>query len=196
MKLFFDLRLTFQMLRACVLITMAWALTACGGSGGGGLAPAAPSATTAAPSFTTQPVSTTIIFGKSSQFIAATSGTPAPTLQWQVSTDSGASWNNSVGETGATLNIVLPPLANSGWQYRAVASNSAGTVSSHAATVTVQAVVPRFAYAANASDNTVSVFSVDAGTGQLRHNGYVAAGTIPVSVTVDPLGKFAYVANH
>ena len=36
---------------------------------------------------------------------------------------------------------------------------------------------------------------MNAATGQLRHNGYVAAGTNPVSVTVDPSGKFAYVAN-
>jgi len=36
---------------------------------------------------------------------------------------------------------------------------------------------------------------VNATTGQLRHNGYVAAGIQPSSVTVDPSGKFAYVAN-
>jgi len=55
--------------------------------------------------------------------------------------------------------------------------------------------VPRFAYVANFSDNTVSIYTVNAATGQLRHNGYVAAGTNPSSVTVDPSGKFAYVTN-
>src|SRR5882762_891761 len=39
------------------------------------------------------------------------------------------------------------------------------------------------------------MYIVDATTGQLRHNGYVAAGTIPVSVTVDPFDRFTYVAN-
>jgi 6-phosphogluconolactonase (cycloisomerase 2 family) len=54
---------------------------------------------------------------------------------------------------------------------------------------------PRFAYVANISSNTVSVYTVNATTGQLRNNGYVLAGTNPESVTVDPSGRFAYVAN-
>ena len=58
------------------------------------------------------------------------------------------------------------------------------------------AVYPRFAYVANQGDNTVSIYAVDATTGRLRANGYVAAGATPVFVTVDPSGKFAYVATH
>ena len=56
--------------------------------------------------------------------------------------------------------------------------------------------VPRFAYAANSGDNTVSIYTVNADTGKLRHNGYALTGTSPQSVTVDPSGKFAYVANY
>ena len=56
--------------------------------------------------------------------------------------------------------------------------------------------VPRFAYVANQSDNTISMYTVNATTGQLRHNGYVLAGTGPSSVSVDRMGKFAYVANQ
>ena len=55
--------------------------------------------------------------------------------------------------------------------------------------------VPRFAYLANYNDNTVSIYTVNAITGQLRANGYVMAGNRPISVTVDPSGQFAYVAN-
>jgi 6-phosphogluconolactonase (cycloisomerase 2 family) len=55
--------------------------------------------------------------------------------------------------------------------------------------------VPRFAYVANNTDNSVSIYAVNASTGQLRHNGYVATEVAPRSVTVDPTGKFAYVAN-
>ena len=55
--------------------------------------------------------------------------------------------------------------------------------------------VPRFAYVANSNDNTVSIYTVNASTGQLRANGYVAAGTQPSAIAVDPSGKFAYVAN-
>ena len=64
-----------------------------------------------------------------------------------------------------------------------------------AATPIVNAIVPRFAYVANISEQTVSIYTVNATTGQLRHNGDAATGTNPVSVKVDPFGKFAYVAN-
>jgi DNA-binding beta-propeller fold protein YncE len=57
------------------------------------------------------------------------------------------------------------------------------------------AIVPRFAYVANLNDGTLSAFTVNAATGQLRHNGYVLAGVNPSSVTVDPAGKFVYTAN-
>ena len=56
-------------------------------------------------------------------------------------------------------------------------------------------IVPKFAYVANSNSNTVSMYTVDSSTGNLRHNGYVAAGTNPQSVTVDSSGQFAYVAN-
>ncbi|MBU1425678.1 MAG: lactonase family protein [Gammaproteobacteria bacterium] len=49
---------------------------------------------------------------------------------------------------------------------------------------------------ANSGDNAISIYSVDAASGQLRHSGYVLAGAAPQSVTVDPFGKFAYVANN
>ena len=56
--------------------------------------------------------------------------------------------------------------------------------------------VPRFAYVVNQNDDTVSIYTVNAETGQLRHNGYVATGGGPSSVSVDPSGRFAYVANN
>ena len=78
--------------------------------------------------------------------------------------------------------------------------NGSGTVAgANVTNVVVSCVtspVPRFAYVANPRDNTVSFYTVNAATGQLRHNGYIAAGTYPISVTVDPAGKFAYVVNQ
>lgn len=55
--------------------------------------------------------------------------------------------------------------------------------------------ISRFAYVANFNDGTVSSYVVDAATGQLRHNGYVPAGTNPHSVAVHPSGNFVYVSN-
>jgi len=91
------------------------------------------------PIFTTHPASVSITEGQNTQFSVVVSGTPPPTLQWQLSTDSGSSWNNIVGETGTTFAVTAPALANNGRQFRAVASNSAGTVNSNAATLTINA---------------------------------------------------------
>lgn len=55
--------------------------------------------------------------------------------------------------------------------------------------------VPRFAFTANFNDNTVSSYTVNPTTGQLRHNGFVAAGSQPYSVAAHPSGKFVYVTN-
>jgi 6-phosphogluconolactonase len=45
------------------------------------------------------------------------------------------------------------------------------------------------------SAGSVSMYTIDATTGALASNGTIAAGAGPVSVVVDPSGKFAYVAN-
>ncbi|MDO8990766.1 MAG: beta-propeller fold lactonase family protein [Sideroxyarcus sp.] len=77
-------------------------------------------------------------------------------------------------------------------------TNGSGTVTgANIGGVVVNCVTPspRFAYVANSSDNTVSIYTVNAATGQLRHNGYAMTGASPHSVTVDPSGRFAYVAN-
>src|SRR5690348_15242045 len=53
-----------------------------------------------------------------------------------------------------------------------------------------------FAYVANKGSNNVSAFTIDPRTGALTAVGSpAAAGTSPLSVAVDPTGKFAYVAN-
>jgi len=49
---------------------------------------------------------------------------------------------------------------------------------------------------ANQASGDVSMYSIDAGTGVLTSLGKIAAGTDPVSVTVDSSGRFLYVANQ
>jgi hypothetical protein len=74
--------------------------------------------------------------------VAAT-GSPAPTLQWQVSTNGGAAWANVsnggvyAGATSATLSITGATTAMSGYQYRSVATSAAGTATTNAVTLTV-----------------------------------------------------------
>ncbi len=74
-----------------------------------------------------------------------------------------------------------------------------GTVGgANVTTVAVNCVTlsPRFAYVTNLNDASVSIYTVNATSGQLRYTGYIGAGTKPISVAVDPLGKFVYVANN
>lgn len=92
-----------------------------------------------APAFTTQPANLSLTVGQNGQFVVAVSGSPAPTLDWQVSVNNGP-WF-SFGVTTPIYDVFGPTLADSGRQYRAVASNSAGTVNSNTATLTVNAPV-------------------------------------------------------
>jgi 6-phosphogluconolactonase (cycloisomerase 2 family) len=55
--------------------------------------------------------------------------------------------------------------------------------------------VPRFAYVADGDNGTVSVYAVDATSGQLRHRGYALAGTSPVFVAIHPNDRFVYAVN-
>ena len=60
----------------------------------------------------------------------------------------------------------------------------------------VPANLPRFAFVANFDDASVSSYAVDNASGRLKYIGKAAAGSNPRSVTVDPSGRFAYVANQ
>jgi hypothetical protein len=103
-------------------------------------------AATVPPAFIMQPQNKRVTAGQTAAFSAAASGNPSPSLQWQKSTDSGATWTNIVGGTAATYTTALTVLADNGTQFRCVATNSAGTVNSNAATLTVTAasVLPSF----------------------------------------------------
>jgi hypothetical protein len=93
-------------------------------------------------SMTTQPTADTITYGDNASFTAAASGNPAPTVQWQKSTNNGTTWTNISGATSTTLSLTKPLVADSGSQYRAVFSNTCGsgsTATSDAATLTVNA---------------------------------------------------------
>ena len=79
--------------------------------------------------------------GASATFTAAASGSPAPTVQWQVSTNGGASFGNDTADAGATtgtLTVAATTTARSGYEYRAVFTNSVGSVTSSPATLTVK----------------------------------------------------------
>src|SRR6266852_999651 len=101
----------------------------------------------------------------------------------------------SVGETGNVFMYTINGTTG--------ALTSIGTIAAGIDPASV-AVDPsgRFAYVANAElfggiggTGNVSMYTIDVTTGALTSIGTIAAGSNPVSVAVDPSGKFAYVAN-
>jgi Regulator of chromosome condensation (RCC1) repeat/Immunoglobulin I-set domain len=91
----------------------------------------------ALPVVTQQPAGATIEVGESAVFEATASGFPAPSVQWEISTDGGGTWSAVAGATTGQLTTENATAAESGHQYRAVFSNAAGSTSSSAATLTV-----------------------------------------------------------
>jgi 6-phosphogluconolactonase (cycloisomerase 2 family) len=75
---------------------------------------------------------------------------------------------------------------------RCVATNNRGSIANTAITTTVTCVtqVPRFAYSVDNFNSTLSIYGVDASTGQLRPRGYVLTGSNPTMAISDPTQKF------
>jgi len=74
--------------------------------------------------------------GEQATFAPKITGT-ATTIQWQISTNTGATWQTISGQTGPSLTIGPVSSADSGHMFRVIASNSLGTVTSNAATLSI-----------------------------------------------------------
>ncbi len=96
-----------------------------------------------APTITTHPGNTNVSEGGTVSIGVAVSASPAPTMQWQRSTDGGANYTNLAndatfsGTTTSTLTITAATLAMTGQRFRAVATNAGGTITSNGATLSV-----------------------------------------------------------
>lgn len=89
------------------------------------------------PVVTSEPANATACEGTIVSFVAAAAGTPTPAISWEVSTNAGVTWTSVAGETTGTLSISSVSASQNGNQYRAVFSNTCGTVMSNAATLNV-----------------------------------------------------------
>ena len=96
----------------------------------------------------------------------------------------GLSFDTTTGEITGT-----PTTVTAVADYTVTATNTGG-ITDVIVSIAVDLPSPRFAYVTNAGGN-ISIYSVDAITGQLRSRGYTNAGGD--SLTIDPSGKFAYV---
>jgi hypothetical protein len=104
------------------------------------------------PVVTTNPSDQTVNAGQTATFTAAASGQPAPTVQWQVSTDGGATFSDISGATADTYSFTAAADQN-GDEYCAVFTNSVGSATSSAATMTVDSAP---VVTTNPSDQTVA----------------------------------------
>jgi subtilase family serine protease len=89
-----------------------------------------------APAITTQPSSQTITVGNSVTFIAAATGTPTPTAQWEDSTNGGTSYTAISGATSTTYTFATT-FSQNDYLYKAVFTNDQGSTATNAATLTV-----------------------------------------------------------
>ena len=88
------------------------------------------------PGISLQPMAQTVCSGATATFNASATGNPTPTVQWQVSTDGGATFTNLAGATSTTLTFTSAASQNNN-QYRAVFTNTAGSSNTNAALLTV-----------------------------------------------------------
>ena len=138
--------------------------------------------TNAAPTITTQPISRTVAAGSPASFTTVVTGFPTPTLQW---------FKNSVAVPGATtelLTFASAALADAG-TYTLVATNSQGSATSNAATLTVTGTAPvvitqpaSVAQPAGAGA-ALAIVATGSPTYQWRKNGVAVAGATAATLS-------------
>ena len=100
--------------------------------------------TSGSPAFTTQPANKSVAPGQTASFTAAAFGIPAPTLQWQIQAPATVGFIDIPGANAGTFTTPILALADSGTQFRCVATNALGDAASAAATLSVPTVSPTF----------------------------------------------------
>jgi alpha-mannosidase len=127
------------------------------------------------PSITTQPANQSVTIGQTATFRVAATGTPTPSYQWQKQ-PSGGAFANITGATGTSYTTPATTMGDNNAQFRCVVSNTAGTVNSNAAVLTVNA-----APVAVAPSITSQPANQTATVGQTATFSVVASGTAPLS---------------
>ncbi len=158
---------------------------------------------------TTEPQDATVTALHDAVFTAAASGFPAPTVQWQSSSDGGANFTDIDGAASDTLTVHDVTVAQSGTEYRAVFTNTTNAMDTDTAVLTVLPIAQTVAFTSSppspavfggtysptatggASGNPV-VFSIDSSSGQ----GACALNPAGTTVSFTGTGRCVIDANQ
>lgn len=138
-----------------------------------------------APAITTQPQDKSVTAGNTATFTVAASGENL-SYQWQQkTTDSGSDWTNVGSATSSNTYTIDNTTTNmSGYQYRCVVSNSAGSVTSEVATLTVNEPAP------TTYTITADVTPLGAGTATADKTTATAGDTVKLTATANSGYRF------
>lgn len=135
------------------------------------------------PSISAQPTGQTVTEGSAAEFSITASD--EQTYQWQQSTDSGSNWTNIESATSAKYTTEATTTSMSGYQYRCVVKSASGvSVTSAAATLTVEEYTPPTTY-------TISAYASPAEGGSVSGGGSYTEGTsVTLTATNNPGYRF------
>jgi hypothetical protein len=143
-----------------------------------------------APTVTGQPATIGVEVGQTASFTASASGSPTPTVQWQVKIGA-ANWTDIGGATSTTYSFTTA-LGDQGNQYQAVFTNTAGTATTNPATLNI-GITPVFTsinYMTIPVGLNSGITVIATGTPAPQYS--IISGSLPSGVTLDPVtGLFA-----
>jgi len=146
------------------------------------------SAAAVAPSITTQPASQTVTVGQTATFSVVATGTAPLSYQWMK--------NGTAISGGTSLSYTAPATtsADNGSQFTAVVSNTAGNVTSNAATLTVNPAQPlQITTTSLPAGRVQSAYSatLQASGGTSPYTWSVAGGQLPPGLTLGASGAIS-----
>lgn len=141
------------------------------------------------PLVTAQPATQNASPGSSATFTAAASGSPAPTVQWQVSTD-GVNYSNVSGAISTMLTVSNVTLGQNGNRYRAVFTNPCNTATTNPATLTVNCPMVTVSPDSLPSGSTSLAYSqtLTASGGVAAYRFSISAGVLPAGLSLSTAG--------
>lgn len=117
------------------------------------------------PTITSHPSNTTVTSGATASFSVSASGSATLSYQWQKAAAGSSTFANISAATSSSYTTPATVVADSTSQYRCVVTNTAGSATSNAATLTVNAVAPTISSQPNGqtvSEGATASFSVTA----------------------------------